>query len=400
MKSSISSRSFYLVIITFILLSVLGQVSTGIYTPFFQELATLHSSGIGMIEKSVAIFLIAFSVSQLLSGVACDYLNKTRLLQAGLLLFMLGTLLVALANTPQVFLAGRIIQGLGGGVGVSVTRALSKQLFSPQQLNVSLSLTNIAFAIAPAVAPLIGTLVGHYAGITAIFGIVLCLALLAFWLLFYIAPQLNSQHKPRSLHVISVTLALMRTCLPRILLVGVASGLLYGIVFGFVTVSPSLLMDEHHFSKTAFSLFSLLATLCFVLGSYLNIRLPTVSAVYKFKLSGLIILGLSCCTLLWLTTMSSNTLWGTLLLGYLAFFFAGIAMPCSVSLMLSFSNTSAGFLAALVGFFHLSGASIGAYLVATINMPPALTFVMVTTLLSFCSVMACAVVHPAHNEQD
>ena len=215
MKSSISSRSFYLVIITFILLSVLGQVSTGIYTPFFQELATLHSSGIGMIEKSVAIFLIAFSVSQLLSGVACDYLNKTRLLQAGLLLFMLGTLLVALANTPQVFLAGRIIQGLGGGVGVSVTRALSKQLFSPQQLNVSLSLTNIAFAIAPAVAPLIGTLVGNYAGITAIFGVVLCLALLAFWLLFYIAPQLDSQHKPRSLHVISETLALMRTCLPR-----------------------------------------------------------------------------------------------------------------------------------------------------------------------------------------
>ncbi|WP_240621938.1 MFS transporter [Alteromonas alba] len=191
MSSAISRRLFYVLTVTFILLAVLGQLSTGIYTPFFEELAELHGTKISLIEKSVALFLIAFAVSQLVSGIACDYLNKPRLLQSGLLLFIVGTLIVAHANSPLLFLTGRVIQGLGGGVGVSVTRALSKQLFSPQQLNISLSLTNIAFAIAPAIAPMLGTLIGEWLGLRAVFFVVLVIALLAFGLLFAVTPALK-----------------------------------------------------------------------------------------------------------------------------------------------------------------------------------------------------------------
>ena len=390
MSSTISKRLFYVLTVTFILLAVLGQFSTGIYTPFFEELAELHGTKISLIEKSVAIFLIAFAVSQLLSGIACDYLNKPRLLHSGLLLFTVGTLIVACANSPLLFLTGRVIQGLGGGVGVSVTRALSKQLFSPQQLNVSLSLTNIAFAIAPAVAPILGTLTGEWLGLRAIFLVVLGIALLALGLLCAVAPALNFRRTHDSLHVMRDTFTLLKSSLSSIVLIGSASGLLYGIVLGFVTVSPLLIINEHGYSKGAFSLFSLLATVCFVLGSVVNIKLSRLCALRKFTLSGWGILGLSCITLLWITVMGADKLWLILSFSYLAFFLAGIAMPCSVLLMLDFSATSAGLLAALTGFFHLTGASAGAYLVAMINQPPAHAFILTTTTLSLCSVIACA----------
>lgn len=390
MSSAISRQLFYWLTVTFILLAALGQLSTGIYTPFFKELAELHGANISLIEKSVAIFLMAFALSQLLSGIACDYLNKVRLLQSGLLLFILGTLMVAFANSPQLFLTGRVVQGLGGGVGVSVTRALSKQLFNSQQLNVSLSLTNITFAIVPAIAPMLGTVIGEWMGLRAIFLAVLLIALLAFGLLFAFTPALHWRRAPNSLHVMRETLSLLKSCLIPIVLVGTASGLLYGIVFGFVTVSPSLIINEHGYSKGAFSLFSLLATVCFVLGSVVNIRFTHLSALRKFTLSGWMILGLSCTTLLWITIMGANSLWLILSFSYLAFFLAGIAMPCSVLLMLGFSSTSAGLLAALTGFFHLTGASAGAYLVATIHQPPALAFILTTTILSLCSVIASA----------
>lgn len=390
MSSTISRRLFYVLTVTFILLAVLGQLSTGIYTPFFEELAELHGTKISLIEKSVAIFLIAFAVSQLLSGIACDYLNKPRLLHSGLLLFAVGTLIVACANSPLLFLTGRVIQGLGGGVGVSVTRALSKQLFSPQQLNVSLSLTNIAFAIAPAIAPMLGTLTGEWLGLRAIFFAVLIIALLAFGLLFAFTPALHLRRTHDSLHVLRETLTLIKNCLSPIVLIGTASGLLYGIVFGFVTISPSLIINEHGYSKGAFSLFSLLATMCFVLGSVVNIKLSGVSALRKFTLSGWVILGLSCTALLWISIMGADSLWLIMSFSYLIFFLAGIAMPCSVLLMLGFSDTSAGLLAALTGFFHLTGASVGAYLVAIINQPPAHAFILTTTTLSLCCVIACA----------
>ena len=390
MSSAISRRLFYVLTVTFIFLAVLGQVSTGIYTPFFAELAALHGANISLIEKSVAIFLIAFAVSQLVSGIACDYLNKPRLLQSGVLLFIVGTLLVAYANSPFIFLAGRIIQGLGGGVGVSVTRALSKQLFPPQQLNVSLSLTNIAFAIAPAIAPMLGTLTGEWLGLRAIFLAVLVFALLTFGLLLAVTPALHLRRATSSLHVMQDTLTLLKSCLGPIVLIGSASGLLYGIVFGFVTISPSLIIHDHGYSKGAFSLFSLLATMCFVLGSAVNIKLSGFSALQKFTLSGWLILGMSCIALLWIKVMGADSLWLIISFSYLAFFLAGIAMPCSVLLLLSFSDTSAGLLAALTGFFHLTGASAGAYLVATIPQPAAHAFILTTTALSLCSVIACA----------
>ncbi|MFC3201573.1 MFS transporter [Alteromonas oceani] len=390
MSSAISRRLFYGLTGTFILLALLGQLSTGIYTPFFAELAQLHGTKISLIEKSIAIFLIAFALSQLLSGIACDYLSKPRLLQSGLLLFILGTLLVAYANSPLLFLTGRVIQGLGGGVGVSVTRALSKQLFNPQQLNVSLSLTNIAFAIAPAIAPMLGNLTGEWLGIRSIFLAVLVVALLAFGLLLAFTPTLHLRRTHGSLHVMRETVTLLKNCLNPIVLIGTASGLLYGIVFGFVTISPSLIINVHGYSKGAFSLFSLLATMCFVLGSVVNIKLSGVSALRKFTASTWMILGLSCTTLLWITIMGTNSLWLIISFSYLVFFLAGIAMPCSVLLMLDFSATSAGLLAALTGFFHLTGASVGAYLVATIHQPPAYAFLLTTTALSLGSVITCA----------
>ena len=129
-----SRHAFYSMTGTFTILSILGQVSTSIYSPFFYDLAIMYSSHVGVIEKSVAIFLIAFSISQLLSGFICDYVNKQSFLLYGLLVFMAGTAMVTLADKESTFLIGRIIQGLGGGVGVSVSRGLSRQLFNKKQL--------------------------------------------------------------------------------------------------------------------------------------------------------------------------------------------------------------------------------------------------------------------------
>lgn len=400
MTSWISSRLFTLLLVTFTLLSVLGQISTSIYTPYFTDLAALYNTSTALIEKSVALFLIAFSVSQLLSGIACDYVNKKQFLLIGAVIFILGSLLVALAHGESSFLFGRIVQGLGGGVGVSVTRALSRQLFDEQQLTIALSLTNVAFGVAPAIAPILGTVVGEYFGITAIFNLVLLLAVIALLLLFITTLSIENHLPQRSVNVFSDTLSLLKCLFVQIALLGVASGMLYGIVFSFVTIAPSIIIGQHAQSKALFSVYSLLATLCFVLGSVTNIKLLMITTLQKFKLSCLIILILSLATLVGAVIAGISDLRIVLTVSYLMFFFIGIAMPCSVSLMLGFSNTTAGLLAALVGFFHLSGAATGAYVVATVNMRPTMAFVIVTTGLSLGSVILCTFIRTTDKRSD
>jgi DHA1 family bicyclomycin/chloramphenicol resistance-like MFS transporter len=341
----------------------------------------------------VAIFLIAFSASQLLSGILCDYISKRFFLLCGILVFMGGTLLVAWADSDNSFLFGRIVQGLGGGVGVSVSRGLSRQIFDEKQLSISLSITNMAFAIAPAIAPLLGTIIGEQLGVSAIFYFVLAIGGVAL-LLLLITSETISLHSPAiSPNVSEETFRLIKKSSAPIILMGVASGLVYGIVFCFVTIAPSMIMEQHGLSKTLFSIYSLLATLSFVAGSILNIRLSKWSTLLKFRLSSVAILSLSVLISALTFLLKFNGLVIMLAYSYATFFFIGIAMPCSVTIMLKFSAKSAGFLAALVGFFHLTGAAAGAYLVAyigsTLLMLPAYTFVLITTGLCLLSVTAC-----------
>ena len=382
-------QAFYLLTVTFTILSVLGQISTSIYSPFFFDLAAMYGSQVGIIEQSVAVFLVAFSLSQLASGIICDYINKQTFLLYGLLVFVVGTIVVAVASEETTFLIGRVVQGLGGGVGVSVSRGLSRQIFNEKQLNISLSFINIAFAIAPAIAPLIGTLLGESLGISAIFYFVLVMGLLALLLLYSVSRSLGQYMSSTAHNVFSGTLILIKNTMMKIVSVGMASGLLYGIVFCFITIAPSMIMQQFGLTKTLFSIYSLLATLSFVVGSLTNIRLASVSPLRKFKLSSLFTAVLSVLFGLAVYCGFVNGLLIILAYCYLTFFFIGIAMPCSVTIMLSFSKTSAGFLAALTGFFHLTGAAIGAYAVTLLMLEPTVSFSLTTSALSIASLAIC-----------
>lgn len=384
-----SRNAFYSLTVTFTILSILGQVSTSIYSPFFFDLATMYGSHVSIIEQSVAVFLVAFSLSQLASGILCDYINKQKFLFYGIIVFIAGTLMVALASEEATFLIGRVIQGLGGGVGVSVSRGLSRQIFNEKQLNASLSLINIAFAIAPAIAPLIGTIIGESLGISAIFYLVLVMGLLALLLLFSVSSILRNFTPPVSNDVFSNTLVLIKSTIVKLVSVGMASGLLYGIVFCFITIAPSMVMQQFGLSKTLFSVYSLLATLSFVVGSVFNIRLSSVSPLQKFRMSSFCLAALSVLFALTVFLGTGSGLVSILAYCYITFFFIGIAMPCSVTIMLGYSETSAGFLAALTGFFHLTGAAIGAYAVTLLTLEPTFSFSLATFALSIASIAIC-----------
>lgn len=384
-----SRKAFYSLTVTFTILSVLGQVSTSIYSPFFIDLATMYGSQVSIIEQSIAVFLVAFSLSQLASGILCDYINKQKFLFYGIIVFIAGTLIVALASEEATFLIGRVIQGLGGGVGVSVSRGLSRQVFNEKQLNTSLSLINIAFAIAPAIAPLAGTIIGESLGISAIFYFVLIMGLLALLLLFSVSNTLSYFTPPISNSVFSDTLALIKSTIVKLVSVGMASGLLYGVVFCFITIAPSMVMQQFGLSKTLFSVYSLLATLSFVVGSVFNIRLTSVSPLQKFRVSSFCLAALSMLFALTIFLSTESGLVSILAYCYITFFFIGIAMPCSVTIMLGYSETSAGFLAALTGFFHLTGAAIGAYAVTLLTLEPTVSFSLATCALSIASIAIC-----------
>ncbi|KAH7163456.1 major facilitator superfamily domain-containing protein [Dactylonectria estremocensis] len=71
-------------------------------------------------------------------------------------IFMLGSLVCALANSSTVLIAGRVVQGLGGGGSLVLVTIIIGDLFSLADRAKYYGLTGIVFGIASAVGPVLG----------------------------------------------------------------------------------------------------------------------------------------------------------------------------------------------------------------------------------------------------
>ena len=113
--------------------------------PAFAELR--HASWI------VNGYLLAYVVAMPLAGRLADVWGARRLFLSALVVFILGSLIAGRGQTLDELIAGRIVQGIGGGVLVPVGTAAASHLFEgharPRALGVIGALTFLGMAVGP-----------------------------------------------------------------------------------------------------------------------------------------------------------------------------------------------------------------------------------------------------------
>ena len=113
--------------------------------PAFSELR--HASWI------VNGYLLAYVVAMPLAGRIADVWGARRLFLGSLVIFIIGSLIAGRGQTLDELIAGRIIQGIGGGVLVPVGTAAASHLFEghdrPRALGIIGALTFLGMAAGP-----------------------------------------------------------------------------------------------------------------------------------------------------------------------------------------------------------------------------------------------------------
>src|SRR3954454_19786541 len=120
-------------------------VTDQIGEPAFSELR--HASWI------VNGYLLAYVVAMPLAGRLADVWGARRLFLVALFVFIVGSLAAGRGQTLDELIAGRIIQGIGGGVLVPVGTAAASHLFEghdrPRALGIIGALTFLGMAAGP-----------------------------------------------------------------------------------------------------------------------------------------------------------------------------------------------------------------------------------------------------------
>ena len=110
-------------------LTALGPLSIDMYLPAFPYITRDLKTQEGMVQLTLAVFLFASGICQVIYGPLVDRYGRKRPLLIGCGLFMLGALGCAYAKTVEMLIAMRLVQALGGAAGLVVSRAVVRDLF-------------------------------------------------------------------------------------------------------------------------------------------------------------------------------------------------------------------------------------------------------------------------------
>lgn len=106
-----------------------------------------------------AAYILATAVTMPIWGPGSDRWGRKRTFLLGLVVFLLGSGLCAIAPTMPLFIAARVVQGIGAGATSSLPFIILGVVFPPEKRGRALGIVSSAWAISSVAGPLLGTLI-------------------------------------------------------------------------------------------------------------------------------------------------------------------------------------------------------------------------------------------------
>lgn len=152
----------------------------------------------GISERAVAWTFTAFVLANLaglpVMAALADRVGRKRVYLFDIALFAAGTLVVALAPTFGVLLAGRVVQGLGASGIFPVATAVVGDTFPPERRGRAVGLLGAVFGIAFLIGPAVGGILLAVASWRWLFALSLPLAAVVFGLSARTLPESRAAH--------------------------------------------------------------------------------------------------------------------------------------------------------------------------------------------------------------
>ena len=162
-------------------LAALAPFAIDTYLPAFPAIeADLHGTSLEL-QQSLTFYLLPYALMTLWHGAISDSIGRITTIKWGLGIFVVASIGCAFAPNVETLWFFRALQGLSGGAGNVVARAMVRDLFEGPQAQRVMATVQMLFGIAPAVAPIIGgLLLGiHWQAIFIFLALYAALSLLA-----------------------------------------------------------------------------------------------------------------------------------------------------------------------------------------------------------------------------
>jgi DHA1 family bicyclomycin/chloramphenicol resistance-like MFS transporter len=357
----VSKRSF---IVTLGLLTAVAAVTIDLSLPAIPEMVRSLGTDLPRGQLIVGIFMLGMAFGQIPAGLFSDRLGRLPVLYVGISLFTVAATVAAIAQSIEVLLAARFVQGMGGASAVVLSRAIVRDISSGQAAARLMSLMTMIFTVAPVVAPTIGALLVGQWGWRGPF---VTIAALGFLLLLGIRGFLLETHTPNAdghplrqlQRSIREFFSHRQSIFGLLLIIVPPAGFM-----SIIAVSAALTVEIFEISLQAYGLIFAVAGIAILLGSMTNRLLVERVDIVPLIGVGVSLMAIASLTLLAVALRNAAPfalIWGAVCV----FFFAvPIILANSMVLALDPLPRIAGVASSIIGtiqnLFGATGAMLGA----------------------------------------
>jgi len=194
----------------------------------------------------LGVALGAYGISQALLqipfGVLSDRIGRKPLILCGLVVFVLGSVVAALADSIYGLILGRCLQG--GGAISAVVMALLTDLTSEENRTKAMATIGASIGVSFSVAMTVGPLLAAWGGVGAIFWLTAILGVVGIYILLVLVPSVAHVQVPKR-EAVAVPNLLWRTLThPELMRLNVGIFVLHFVLMANFVVLPIILQDQ------------------------------------------------------------------------------------------------------------------------------------------------------------
>ncbi|WFN92310.1 multidrug effflux MFS transporter [Gordonia sihwensis] len=236
------------------LLSAIAPLATDMYLPGLPRVADDLQASPSSVQLTLTAFMLGLAAGQLLVGPLSDGLGRRGPLIVGTVLLAVAGLGCALAPSIIVLIACRFLQGVTGGIGVVVARAVIADRTSGDRSAKLFSVMMIITSAAPVVAPLLGGALVGPIGWRGVFFVLAGLAAVMLMAVVAFVPETlpaPRRHpiEPRAIGCGIGAVLGNRRYLGYTLTFGIG----FGAMFAYISASPFVIQEVMGFSPGMYS---------------------------------------------------------------------------------------------------------------------------------------------------
>jgi DHA1 family bicyclomycin/chloramphenicol resistance-like MFS transporter len=253
-------------------LTALAPFAIDTYLPAFHVMEIDLSTNSNYIQQTLTFYLIPYTFMTIFHGAISDSIGRIKTIKYGLTLFIIGSIGCALSTSIEMLWISRILQGMGGGAGNVVARAMVRDLYSGAMAQKVMATVQIIFGIAPAIAPMVGGLLLNFNWQSIFIFLVIYSILITFFSTRFLPETVDEKDRlPFNMHSVLTRYKNLFIDNNFIFLV-LAVSFNFSAFFLYVLASPIFLVDHLGLNSSQFGYLFIPTVTGMILGSFISKR--------------------------------------------------------------------------------------------------------------------------------